>query len=397
MKKKFLSLFLCMIVLAGALTGCSANGHALNFGETVYRYTGIDILLNNKTISPFDEEEYLQSRKGRQSLQSDQVKLYDSMYFAANRYIATVQPPRAMDIEDVDRVFNYLLADCGDLWWLKSYSYVENEDGLVGYLYLNFNETEDIVRKENQVLWEKVNALADQLRQLPDDYSKSVQLNDYICNTTTYDKTLQKEHIYDVYGVFCRGEAVCAGYAHAVCLVLDVLQIDNYYVRGSFDGESHAWTIAQLDGDYYQLDITWNDSNYAAEEDGVEVDQYPMYLYLNLTTEQMLRDHAIPSDVINPELPICTATKNNYYVREGLMLQTPAQIAKAAVENIQQGLYYVDFCTEEKEAAEQVLTETMGQVYQKINDAFAQPKIARSYSYIYNEDLACVRIYFTPA
>ncbi len=60
------------------------------------------------------------------------------------------------------------------------------------------------------------------------------------------------------YSALVNGQTVCAGYARAFQYILQQLGIPCYYCTG-FAGESHAWNIVMLDGEFYNVDTTWDD------------------------------------------------------------------------------------------------------------------------------------------
>ncbi|MBR3893883.1 MAG: hypothetical protein IKJ35_01920 [Clostridia bacterium] len=54
---------------------------------------------------------------------------------------------------------------------------------------------------------------------------------------------------------------VCEGYARALQLVCHELEIPCMLVSGSGNGEEHMWTYVQMeDGNWYAMDVTWNDT-----------------------------------------------------------------------------------------------------------------------------------------
>ena len=62
------------------------------------------------------------------------------------------------------------------------------------------------------------------------------------------------------YSALVHGKTVCAGYARAYQYLLQQLGIPCYYCTG-YAGEDHAWNIVKLDGDYYNVDVTWDDTD----------------------------------------------------------------------------------------------------------------------------------------
>ena len=86
-------------------------------------------------------------------------------------------------------------------------------------------------------------------------------------------------------------------------------------------GESHAWNLVKMDGEYYYLDVTWGDASFrrkeadlAKAENDFFYQKSVSYEYLGLTSEEFGKTH-FPESVV--PLPECTAVADNYYVREG--------------------------------------------------------------------------------
>lgn len=101
------------------------------------------------------------------------------------------------------------------------------------------------------------------------DYEKIMAVNKYLCDTVYYPDPIgeyedgSKKYYYKAhtaYGAFHDGSAVCEGYARAAGILLDRLGVDMDLEMGDvIGGESHAWNLAKVDGDWYQMDICWND------------------------------------------------------------------------------------------------------------------------------------------
>lgn len=64
--------------------------------------------------------------------------------------------------------------------------------------------------------------------------------------------------------------------------------------------------------EWYYVDVTWGNSKY--HDDKKNDVKYVEYDYLNITTEEMLKDHSPQAPF---ELPQCTSMEQNYYVKEG--------------------------------------------------------------------------------
>lgn len=85
----------------------------------------------------------------------------------------------------------------------------------------------------------------------------------------------------------------CAGYARAFQYILQKLSIPCYYCTGHA-GEEHAWNIVALEEDYYNVDVTWDDTDQIS------------YDYFNKTDADYAKTHVRTNLSVN--LPPCNGT-----------------------------------------------------------------------------------------
>ena len=117
------------------------------------------------------------------------------------------------------------------------------------------------------------------------------------------------------------------------------LGIECTTISGKAGGETHAWNLIRLEGQYYYVDTTWGDSNFSdPDENRSDIN----YLFLCMTTEDLEKTHE--SDMEMP-LPDCTATACNYYVQAGLLFDefSPEVIGRLIREGQEQGESSVTF------------------------------------------------------
>ena len=116
------------------------------------------------------------------------------------------------------------------------------------------DEINEINNKVDKILNENVN------NNMPPK-EKIRAIHDYIIDHTEYDK-LKYENKNDdtyksntAYGVLIEGYGTCNGYADAMEIFLDKMNIINYKISN----EEHIWNLVYLDGKWYHLDLTWDD------------------------------------------------------------------------------------------------------------------------------------------
>ena len=88
------------------------------------------------------------------------------------------------------------------------------------------------------------------------DVEKALLCHDYIVKNVTYNKYVENTGIAGY--VLKTNIAICSGYSQAMRLLLKGLDVKSYYV--SSPKMSHGWTIIELDGEYYHLDCTWDNT-----------------------------------------------------------------------------------------------------------------------------------------
>ena len=168
-------------------------------------------------------------------------------------------------------------------------------------------------------------AVTSVLKKLPsgNDFEREEYINNYIIENCKYDDAAaQTENIEgnenDAYGALVDGTAVCEGYARAFQLLCNKANIDSVLLSGTADSDNHAWNGVKIGGDWYQIDVTWDD---------VDDFIYDSHEYFNLTDSLMYEDHTLSpkySEIdaesflnlqswCNFYVPKCTAEKYNYH------------------------------------------------------------------------------------
>ena len=134
---------------------------------------------------------------------------------------------------------------------------------------------------------EQLNKIVSYASKYSTDYEKEKYVYNYLLANVSYNNEALLNQ--SAYSALVIGESVCAGYARAFQLIMQKLNIPTYYVLG-FAKEDHAWNIVKLNGGYYNVDLTWDDTG------GV-------FKHFNLTDAEMSSTHR--RDGISKYLPKC--------------------------------------------------------------------------------------------
>ena len=92
-------------------------------------------------------------------------------------------------------------------------------------------------------------------------YERVLAVNNYLIDNCVYpDAEPYSPESYTIYGALIQNSAVCDGYARSMQLIFELCDVPSYYVVGNTSGGGHAWNMVQINGKWYQLDATWNDT-----------------------------------------------------------------------------------------------------------------------------------------
>ena len=222
--------------------------------------------------------------------------------------------------KDIDRIFQCVLNDHPEYFYVEGYTYTcytrLNKAVKIEFSGTYSMEPEEAARRREEIR-EAVRKILAGIPTTASDYEKIKYVYEYLVRSTEYN--LEAPDNQNIYSVFVNCSSVCQGYAKATQYLLNELGVQCTLVTGTVDtGEGHAWNLVYADGEYYYVDTTWGDASYLIEEDIQQEGQYYPeinYDYLCITTEQLLRTHTLGSLV---PMPLCEATEDNYYVREGV-------------------------------------------------------------------------------
>ena len=133
------------------------------------------------------------------------------------------------------------------------------------------------------------------------DYLKIKAIHNYLIDNLEYDQTISKANIYDIYGGLVNKVAVCEGYAKSLKYILDDIGINCIFVCGigtnsKGESENHAWNYVELDGNWYAIDVTWDDPIIIGN--GWLTDEYRYKYFLN-GSNKFYKDHKEDGNIID--------------------------------------------------------------------------------------------------
>jgi len=126
------------------------------------------------------------------------------------------------------------------------------------------------------------------------DFEKELALHDWLVKHGQYDAKSRDNvaHIgqpdnNNPYGMLTGGYGICLGFATTFQLFMDLAEIECITVVGAAygSGQDHAWNMVKLDGEWYCVDVTWNNSGDSGNN--VLQRQKATHRYFNVTSERL--------------------------------------------------------------------------------------------------------------
>ena len=271
---------------------------------------------------------------GRQQLAAEDSRLvqaYDYLGQQVNDMVDNVVMYRYfLTTNEFEKVLRYYHDDHPEVYWLNlsySYNYVDMADpekGTIRYIYAmqqEYSYTAADVAANKVLIEERAQELLCGITDEMPSAERVRLVHDRLILSASYDTTYEAPHTHDLMGVMLEKTGVCESYARAFqylmyrCGINTILQVGQ--LKGST--EHHMWNVIDLDGEWYQIDTTWNDPVFSTPNPN-----YIRYNYYNVTDAQIGAERAVyrvaaqiskDGYLISYPYPSCTATAENYYVK----------------------------------------------------------------------------------
>lgn len=132
---------------------------------------------------------------------------------------------------------------------------------------INYPENGDIEAIKNKINFvsETADKIVSGIDDSMSDIEKALYVHDYLALNYKYDERIhssdpneRSQSVFDIYNFFSQGTGVCQAYTTAYKYIMQYkLGIPSKIVISSSMG--HAWNIIYINGNWYHVDVTWDD------------------------------------------------------------------------------------------------------------------------------------------
>ena len=280
---------------------------------------------NTESYVPDDTmEKYRYSLKN--TLNDEQTDLYNRLVILLEEYTTSFDFEN-ITTEDFKTAYYAVLYDHPEFFWTaRNYSYSTRESDGHSELHVEpvlLSSDTGMIKQAYETVDGIAQSIADEAAAQGDFYSVVKYVHDRLIDTTVYDHAAVDQitsgndegfiAAATPYGCLVSHKAVCSGYSSAFQLIMHKLGIGCGLVNGKRSTEegAHQWNYVCLDGEYYYMDLTWDDP---IREDGQDTRTYEFFL---ISDDDLARTHTADGELPVPE---CSGTRYNYYIYNGLYL-----------------------------------------------------------------------------
>lgn len=229
-------------------------------------------------------------------------------------------------------VFFQLRLDHPEIFWAVGFKYRHYKDSPNLILIPEYIFDKNKIREHKKALHARVEKLVRPAAKFS-EWDKEKYVHDFICENIRYDK-LKKPYSHEIIGPLGHGVGVCEGIAKSVKILCDALGVWCVIATCGNNPEKgikyrHTWNIVRINGQYYHLDATFDNTLGRNEDDSVSI----RYDYFNLDDKNIFRDH---EPLIAPA-PACPDGSHSYYREKKLSFTKIEDVYKRALQAARKG------------------------------------------------------------
>lgn len=241
---KRLSLLMAAVLCAWQLFGCSG------------RFDNVIDHFRNDVEAEYLTEAEAEERPFYQQLNNNEKAVYTAIYRGVLDHADEVRFSETIDGETYAKIYTMILRQESALFYMDySYNYAKKLNR--AELTYAENNTETCGRMSEE-LRETAESVLSEIPDSADDFEKVLAIHDYIIDRCEY-----KDGDFlnlTAYGCLVNGDSICSGYAQAFDYLAKAAGLKSVVVTGISNDEAHSWNQVLVDGEWYNIDVTWDDA-----------------------------------------------------------------------------------------------------------------------------------------
>ena len=171
-----------------------------------------------------------------------------------------------LSYEEVDKIQQFIVLDHPELFWFKKLMCCD----IFGKIDTRFNiniiyrySKEEAVNTNNRIK-PKYESIINEANKCKTDKDKIDLVRERLMGIGNYsvDKEDNVSDYYNLVSIFDTGNSMCGGFSYGFKFIMDRVGVTSIAVTDirQKSSDSHIWNMVKIDGDWYNLDISFDDS-----------------------------------------------------------------------------------------------------------------------------------------
>ena len=242
--------------------------------------------------------------------------LYDALYDGISAYRETIRLPGSYTRTEYERVYLMVMMQEPELFYVDRV-YELAAEMTEARIYYTMTQAEAEGLKSS--LEAAADAIIGRLSTAQNAWQRLLMIHDAIAARCIYERS---GHSDDAVGSLVEGYAMCEGYSKGFLYTARRAGYDIMCVPGhTGNGTEHVWNIVKIDGQYYNMDLTFDDDDSYGGAAAHACFAVP---------DAAFGDH-LP-DVNSYRPPQCTDGTQTYYIKNALILNETSQLSQRIQE-----------------------------------------------------------------
>ena len=277
-----------------------------------------------------DEYSDWETRYGYFQLDDAQRETYDATVNALKNFSPSM--PLFADSQTYNRILYLIAIEQMSVFYLKQAAPTLNESGRYFDVEFSYSYPSAQVEEMNNLAAAEADNIISQIPEGADDYEKLKFIHDWL--VLNVEKDTESPLSSTVYGTLVKKKALCEGYAKSFSYMCNRLGIENIIVTGYTD-VPHMWNMVRLDGDWYHVDVTWDDVS-------INLENFISYQFFLADDQTVRENRTIDRTIYIP--PKAEGTKLNFFVHEDLIADKaddyPEVLKRSIIRSVENGESY---------------------------------------------------------
>lgn len=281
-------------------------------------------LLKKRPEARYLTEEEEAVRPVYSQLSQKEKAAYEALYRGISECKEEIALPYDFKGEVYSKIYCLVEKQEGSLFYASSSYYTAK---IVGDAKIMYREPMEEIEKKQEEMWSAKKKALNTIGGVKNEHELAQRIHDYLIRNCTYVTGEDKPYSSTAYGCLVEGEANCEGYAKAFELLASEVGLQSVLITGKTDkGENHAWNQVAIGGKWYNLDVTWDDT---------DVPEDLRKTYFLCSDEEFGTTHFADNTYFEPFE--CADNSKNYYVTNDLIVDSIEKAEKILRREIASG------------------------------------------------------------